>query len=521
MNNGRLVLVAMVFACAMTFIDQTIVAIAIPDIEKDLGLSENASQWVVNGYLLALAALFAFGGKLGDVLGRRSMVTVGVIGFTTFSVLCGFTPDGEIAETWLILSRVLQGAFAALLFPAAVGIVVDAFSADERGKAMAIFFGVTGGLTAVGPFLGGYLVEWTWRSIFWINVPVAIIALILIHVSKPDNTKRPQKLDYLGTVLISGAMGLVVLALQQATEWGWDSAQFIGCVVVGSILAAVFIKRELSIDLPLLQLRIFADRGFAADNMILALMSIAFVPFFLFASEYAQISLGQSASGAGEYIMYFFIGFVIAAQIGGRMLDTDGAKKPVLIGSVVSAVGFFMLAGRATDLNIGDQQWPLIIAGAGVGMILGPASTDALNRAAKTAYSEVTGITQTARNLGASLGLAVLSTILISQTKTNIVDKLGADGVPRTDALDVANSLAAGPGAAPSGAAKPSAEMIQAVQMAFAESMQVIFYVMAGVMASIYVIAQIWMVKGRAQSVVEAEAASASESAVAAPQGAA
>ncbi|MGB1583073.1 MAG: MFS transporter [Solirubrobacterales bacterium] len=506
MNNGRLVLVAMVFACAMTFIDQTIVAIAIPDIEKDLGLSDDASQWVVNGYLLALAALFAFGGKLGDVLGRRSMVTVGVIGFTICSVLCGFTPDGSISEAWLIASRVAQGAFAALLFPAAVGIVVAAFSADERGKAMAIFFGVTGGLTAVGPFLGGYLVEWTWRSIFWINVPVAIIALIMIHVSKPDNTKRPQKLDYRGTVLIAGAMGLVVLALQQATEWGWLSAQTIGCIVAGLILGAIFIRRELSIDLPLLQLRIFSDRGFAADNMILALMSIAFVPFFLFASEYAQIALGQSASGAGEYIMYFFIGFVVAAQIGGRMLDSDGAKKPVLIGSVVSAVGFFMLAGRATDLNINDQQWPLIIAGAGVGMILGPASTDALNRAAKTAYSEVTGITQTARNLGASIGLAVLSTILISQTKTNVVDRLGADGVSRTEAISVADSLSSGPGAAPSGASTTSAELVHSVQMAFADSMQVVFYIMAGVMASIYVIAQIWMVSGRAESVEEAAA---------------
>mgnify|MGYP000218121634 CR=1 FL=1 len=509
MNNGRLVLVAMVFACAMTFIDQTIVAIAIPDIEKDLGLSDDASQWVVNGYLLALAALFAFGGKLGDVMGRRSMVTVGVIGFTLMSVLCGATPDGSIAETWIIVCRILQGAFAALLFPAAVGIVVDAFVANERGKALAIFFGVTGGLTAVGPFAGGYLVEWTWRSIFWINVPVAIIALILIHLSKPDNTKRPQKLDYSGTVLIAGAMGLVVLALQQATEWGWTSVQTIGCIVVGLILGAIFIKRELSIELPLLQLRIFKDRGFAADNMILALMSIAFVPFFLFASEYAQIALGQSASGAGEYIMYFFIGFVIAAQVGGRMLDEHGAKKPVLLGSVLSAVGFFMLAGRATDLDIGDQQWPLMIAGAGVGMILGPASTDALNRAAKTAYSEVTGITQTARNLGAALGLAVLSTILIDQLKTNTVDRLGALGVPRADALQVSRELTSGPGAAPSGGSAPSGEMMHAVQMAFAESMQLVFYIMAGVMASIYVIAQIWMVSGRAKSVVEAEAESA------------
>lgn len=506
-RNKNLVLAAMVFACAMTFIDQTIVAIAIPDIDKDLGLSSNAAEWVVNGYLLALAALFAFGGKLGDVMGRRSMVTIGVAGFALFSGLCGATPDGAIAETWLIACRVIQGAFAALLFPAAVGIVVDTFSADTRGKAMAIFFGVTGGLTAIGPFLGGYLVEWTWRSIFWINIPVAIIALILITLSKPDNTKRPQKLDYFGTLLVSAGLGLVVLGLQQSTEWGWGDPATIGTIVAGAVLLGAFVKRELSIDLPLLQLRIFKDKAFAADNFILFAMSIPFVPFFLFASEYAQIALGESASGAGEFLMYFFIGFVIAAQIGGRMLDSDGAKKPVLIGSVVGGVGFVLLAGRATSLSFGDMQWPLIISGAGIGMILGPVSTDALNRAAKTAYSEVTGITQTARNLGATLGLAVLGTVLIEATQSNVVNKLVPAGVPKAEALKVADSLSAGPGAAGSGGAQPSAQLVHDVQVAYANSMETIFYCMAGVMFFIYVVAHIWMADGRAESVLEAEAA--------------
>lgn len=509
MSNKNMVLIAMVFACAMTFIDQTIVAIAIPDIVEQLGISQSAAQWVVNGYLLALAALFAFGGKLGDVYGRRNVVTVGVIGFAAFSALCGLTPDSAIADEWLITCRVFQGAFAALLFPAAVGIVVSSFDIEERGKAMAIFFGVTGGLTAVGPFLGGYLVEWTWRSIFWINIPVAIVALIMIYLSKPDNEKRPQKLDYIGTVLVSGAMGLVVLGLQQATDWGWVDPRTIGCIVAGVILGALFIKRELKIDLPLLQLKIFRDRGFAADNVVLALMSIAFVPFFLFASEYSQISLGENASQAGEYLMYFFLGFVIAAQVGGRMLDSGGAKKPVLIGSIVTGVGFVMLAGRVTQLDVGDQQWPLIIAGAGVGLILGPVSTDALNRAAASAYSEVTGITQTARNLGASLGLAVLGSILISLTNSNLVEKLGKLGVPEDTALKVADSLSAGPGAAGSGGPKPSKEMVEAVALGYADAMQVIFYIMAGVMFSIYVVAHIWMDEGKAEAGEAARAAQA------------
>ena len=176
-SNKQLVLVAMIFAVAMMFIDQTIVALAIPDLQKDLSLSSTGAQWIVNGYLLSLAALFALGGKLSDVLGHRRMVIVGIVGFAVCSALCGATPTGSIGEAWMIIFRVLQGAFAALLFPAALGIVVSAFPLAERGRALAAFFGITGALTAVGPLAGGYLTEWTWRAIFWINIPVAIIAL--------------------------------------------------------------------------------------------------------------------------------------------------------------------------------------------------------------------------------------------------------------------------------------------------------------------------------------------------------
>jgi MFS family permease len=201
----------MIFAVAMTFIDQTIVAIAVPELQKDLSMSPTGVQWIVNGYLLALSALFAFGGRLADIAGHRTMVIVGVTGFALASALCGATPTGELAEAWMIFFRVIQGAFAALMFPAALAIVVAAFDISERGKAMATFFGVTGGLTAVGPLAGGYLTEITWRAIFWVNIPVAVIALVLTTLSKPSNEKHPAPLDYRGAVLVSGGMGLVVV----------------------------------------------------------------------------------------------------------------------------------------------------------------------------------------------------------------------------------------------------------------------------------------------------------------------
>ena len=180
----------MIFAVAMTFIDQTIVSIAAATIQKDLGLSASGIQWAINAYLLTLAALFAFGGRLGDIVGHRRMVVIGVIIFAAASALCGATPRGSGAEAWLITFRAVQGLGGALMFPAAIAIVVQTFDLRSRGRALALFFGVAGGLTAVGPIAGGYLIEWTWRAIFWINIPVAVIALILIAISHPPNEKR-------------------------------------------------------------------------------------------------------------------------------------------------------------------------------------------------------------------------------------------------------------------------------------------------------------------------------------------
>jgi EmrB/QacA subfamily drug resistance transporter len=495
-SNRNLVLAAMVFAVAMTFIDQTIVAIAVPKVQGDLSISGTGSQWVINGYLLSLSALFAFGGRLGDVLGRRRMVIVGVVGFALASAACGLTPKGQIAEVWIIAFRVAQGAAAALMFPPAVGIVVASFPLRERGRAMAIFFGISGGLTAIGPIAGGYLTQWTWRAIFWINIPVAIVALLLIWKSRPDDERHPSRLDYRGTVLIGAAMGLIVLGLQQSSVWGWGSIATWGCIVVGASLMAVFVRLELGIEEPLLQLRIFRDRGFSVDNIVLALMSVAFVPFFFFASVYAQISLREDASEASLYLLYFFIGFATMAQVGGRLLDRGGARRPIVIGSAVAAVGFYLLAGKLTGLSLGAQTIYIIIAGGGMGLMLGPASTDAVNRAPSSAYSEATGITQTARNFGASLGLAVLGAILIDRDKTNVAHALSAEGVPAPRAGKIASAFGSG---TPGAGAGHSSSLTHGIQLATAHSTQTVFQIMAGVLAVTFVIAVRWYPRGRVE----------------------
>lgn len=508
MTNQRLVLTAMIFAVAMLFIDQTIVALAIPNLQHSLHLSSTGSQWVVNAYLLSLSALFALGGKIADVFGPRKIVLIGVGTFALFSGLCGATPTGSVGETWMIVFRVLQGASAALLFPAALAIVVVSYPAKERGKALAIFFSISGALTAVGPIAGGYLTQWTWRAIFWINIPMAIIALVLIAISKPPEERNPTRIDGRGALLVCSGMGLSVLGLQQASSWGWGSLGTWGCLIAGLALLGLFVRVELATAEPLVPIRLFADRGFFVDNIVLFLMSVCFVPLFFFASLYAQIALGESASNAGLFLLVFFVGFTIGAQRGGRVLDSRGARATVVPGCAVAAVGFYLWGSKLDGLSFGSQWYFLALAGVGIGLVLGPVSTDALNRASRATYGAVTGVTQTVRNFGGSLGLAVLGSILITENVKRVERTLGKVGVPKAQADSIAHAI--------SGASQGSSEhlsggqgrthaLTHAVQLDFAHSTRTVVYGMAAAMLVAFLVAIRAMPRGRAEQVLEGQ----------------
>ncbi len=499
-KNSKLILAAMIFAVSMTFIDQTIVAISLPTIQGDVHLSTTGSQWIINGYLLSLSALFAFGGRLADIAGHRRMVVIGILIFAVCSALCGATPTGSAAEAWLITFRILQGAGAAIMFPAALAIVLDSFPVAERGRAMAIFFGIAGGLTSIGPIAGGYLTQWTWRSIFWINVPVAIIALFLTWRAKPDDTRHPAKLDYRGTVLVCGGMGLLVLGLQQSAIWGWGDLKTWASIVIGVGILVWFVKDQLGSKNPLLRLRIFENRAFAVDSAVLFFLMIAFVPLFFFASEYAQISLGESASETGLYLLIFFAGFATATQWGGKMLDRIGARRPVVMGCAIGAVGFFLWGRSMTHLSVNEQWYYIVIAGIGVGLVLSPANTDALNRVPRSRYGEATGITQTVRNFGSSLGLAILGSLLITWNKSNLESAASAKGLPKAKADAVGECISQGEAACHAVGQQlgPKAgEIFSAVPMAFAEATRDVFYGMAIALAIAFVIALKFMPSGK------------------------
>ena len=475
----KLILTAMIFAVAMTFIDQTIVSIAAPQIQHKLHLTATGVQWAVNAYLLSLAALFAFGGRLADTVGHRRMVTLGVVVFAASSAMCGLTPTGSLAQAWIVTFRVIQGAGGAIMFPAALAIVVQTFELRERGRALAIFFGIAGGLTAIGPILGGYLTQWTWRAIFWVNVPVAVVALVLIAVSKPSTVHRPARMDYRGVVLIAAGVALSVFGFQQSSIWGWSDPATAACIAAGAALLVVFYRVQTRTSSPLIQVDIFRIRAFLVENIVLGLAMLVFVPVFFFASEYAQIALAKTPSQSGVFLLYFFIGFVIAAQVGGRMLDRIGAKRPVVLGCALSAVGFWLWAGKVVSLDFGSQQTYIIMAGAGMGLMVGPASTDAVNRASQLSYGEATGITQTVRNYAASLGLAILGTILVAQLRSRIVTSLLSQGVPSARAHAEASSISQSQSGSGSLSAIP-----HFVRIDFAYATRSVLYVMAAMMAA-------------------------------------
>ncbi len=489
-GSRNLILTAMIFAVSMMFIDQTIVSIAAPQIQHELGLTSTGVQWAINAYLLSLAALFAFGGRLADTVGHKRMVVTGVIVFAGASALCGLTPKGSFAEAWLVTFRVLQGAGGALMFPAALAIVVQTFELRQRGKALALFFGIAGALTAVGPTLGGFLTQWTWRAIFWVNIPIALIALALIAISKPTTVYKPARMDYRGLALIASGVALSVFGFQQSLIWGWSNPGTWLCIVGGLALLVVFYFVELHTTSPLMEVHIFRIRPFLVENLVLGISTLVFIPTFFFASEYAQIGLGKSASQASLVLLYYFLGFVVAAQIGGRMLDRIGAKRPVVLGCVLAAVGYALWAGKVTHLSLGSQVWFIVLAGAGMGLMLGPASTDAVNRASRLSYGEATGITQTVRNYTASLGLAILGTVLVTEMKTRTAASLVAQGVPSAKASIAAAQISQSQGGT-SGGTIP-----HFIRVDFADATHSVLIAMAGAMAVAAVVAIVGLRRG-------------------------
>jgi EmrB/QacA subfamily drug resistance transporter len=412
------VLWPLVPAMAMVMIDFTIVSISATTIQRDVGLTETGEQWLVTAYALSTAAFVALGGRLGDVFGHRRIVTIGILLFAGSSLICGLVPDTGIAEPWLIVFRVLQGLGGGLLIPSATVLVLDAFPPAERGKGLAVFFIVAGLFTAVGPIAGAYLTEfWTWRAIFWINVPVAVLALTELHFVKLADVKRPARIDVRGAVLVVAGMGLTVLGIQQSTAWGWGDVRTIGAIVLGVLTLVAFVQVERGTDDPLIDVRAMAaNRPFAADNILTFLIFGPWLAVFFFGSVYFQVACHQPPTEAGFSILTMFYPFFAASRIGGAWMDRHGPKMPVVVGFLLGTIGMIVWAQELDSLTRSGTLPGMLLTGAGFGFVLSPLNADALNRLPDAIRGQGSGITQTFRNFGSAIGMAVMGTIIASDT---------------------------------------------------------------------------------------------------------
>ncbi|RLP77479.1 MFS transporter [Mycetocola tolaasinivorans] len=504
--GSRLLRIGLIIAVSMTTIDQTIVALSAPTIQSELGLSQDGLQWAVNSYLLATAAFFLLGGRLADLFGHRRMVLLGIIGFAVSSFLCGVAPTGDLAEPWLIGARVLQGLSGALMFPAAVGLVVQSVPREGRGRAMATFFTITGAMTAIGPIAGGYLTQWTWRSIFWVNIPLAIIALVLLMLGRraaaltPSAPVRDRRIDVPGAILVAAGMSLVIYALQRFGELGWGTTWIWVVLAAGIAVLGAFFWWQTRAAAPLLTLSVFRSRGFSVSALAVMIANISFVPIFFFLSVYGQLSLGLTASVTGLLFLKLFLGFALGARIGSRRYDRRGIRTVLLIGGLAGAAGFAWLALVAGNLNIdgfsffNPQTAPIALAGFGIGFMLTAASTDAINQAPNTGYGEVTGITQTLKNFGGALGMAVIASIVSGRLTTLLTDSLGRFGASPSDVQHVVNQVTgAGSGQAsslPSGIpAQAAKQILECVKLDYAHAAQWGFTAMAIAMGLLVVLA--------------------------------
>ena len=537
LNKGKrrsgTVLAGLIAAVSMTTVDQTIVSVSSQTIASGLGLDSPGIEWVVNAYLLAAAAAFPLGGKMADAWGYRRIMLAGIALFSAGSALCGATPAG-LAQPWIVAARVVQGVGAALMFPAAVGILIASSKERDRAKSMALFFAITGAMTAIGPVAGSWLVQYSWRYIFFVNLPLALIASGLVLVGARDVERavgageveraagardgegvvgagsvnaadlRDEKpadraIDWAGAAIAALAMGLLILPLKKGGDVGWADPRILASFGGSLALFLCFFLLERRTARPVVDVGAFANRAFTLSALATLVASAVFIPLMYFVSVYGQLSLGLTVGRASGLILAFFVGFLAASQFGARIFDKRGIAAVVLIGGAVAAIGFFLLWRRAGGLAsglpaAGDLTWQLGCAGAGIGFMFSPAATDMVNRAAESAYGETTSISQSMKNLGGALGMAVFASVSVSRFADAVYRGLGGFGITRERASELAAKITSGhaqSGRAPGGGSVKRA-VIDAVRKAYAEAAGSVFLAMAIACALLIVIALLY-----------------------------
>ena len=390
----------------MAALDTLVVAAALTTIRTDLGASIEELEWTVNAYNLSFAVLLVTGAALGDRFGRRRLYAAGLALFAVASAACALAPDVGS----LIAGRALQGAGAALLMPLGLALLSAAFPPEKRGSAIGMFSAVTGIAVALGPLVGGAVVEGiAWEWIFWLNVPIGLLAAPLALSKMKESFGSDTAIDFPGLALITGGAFGVVWALVRANNAGWYSLEVIGSMLAGAALIAAFVAWQRRARAPMLPPRLFRRRSFAAGNgAIFFTFASLFGCVFLFA-QFMQTSLGFGPLDAGLRLIPWTITFIVIAPVAGALADRIGERPLILTGLLLQAGGLIWIATIAEPaLAYSEIVIPLVVAGCGISMAIPAGQNSVVGGVSIGELGKAAGANSTMRELGGVFGIAVV-----------------------------------------------------------------------------------------------------------------
>ncbi|MFC9244939.1 MFS transporter [Streptomyces sp. NPDC057136] len=412
----------------MVSLDTTVVAVAQPAMQADLGASVGDIQWVTTGYLLSLAAMLVVAGKLGDRLGHRRVFLVGTAGFAATSVAIGLSTD----ITWITALRVVQGVFGALMQPPTLALLRATFPADRLNVPIAVRSGALGIATAAGPVIGGLLVQYSrWESIFFINLPLGVVAiamgLLVLREARLDSAAKSS--DPVAVILLSGTLLALLWGSVQAPEYGWGDTRIWGALAGACVLGAGFCMWEARAPEPLVPLSLFRSPAFSAGVMLMVLVSFIMfgVPFVC--TFFLQNVLGLSPVQCGVLVLWLTLAMVVAGIGTGLLMRRTGSRAPALLGMALTAVAAAGLAhATGAGSSLGELRLWFVVLGLGFSAVI-VASTHLIVAAAPLRHSGVAGgLQQTAMQVGGSLGTAVLGAVLVARVDGLLPQRLAGTG---------------------------------------------------------------------------------------------
>jgi EmrB/QacA subfamily drug resistance transporter len=425
-NRKWWTLAAVSFGLFMIMLDNTVVNVALPSIQRSLHLSGSALEWIVVGYALTFATFILTGGKLADLYGRRRLFFIGLAIFTAASLACGLAPTAGA----LVAARVVQGVGAGIMNPATLGIITATFPPRQRGTAIGIWVGTSALALAIGPLVGGLLAEkanWSW--IFYINVPVGIAGILVARwaIDESRDTSQEQRLDLPG--LITSGIGLFALtfALIEANRHGWTSPLILSMFAVAFIALASFVVLENRQRIPMLDLSLFRNPTFAGANLAMSLVALAMFGVFFYNSLFVQDVIGYSAIQTGALFLPMTLLIVLIAPQAGRLTDRVGARWLIGGGMTLVAGSLVLFA----QLDAGATFWSflpaLVLAGSGMALAMTPTTAAAMSSVPTDKAGVGSAVLNASRQVGGSLGIAIMGAIVASQLHVSPRSPLFAD----------------------------------------------------------------------------------------------